>query len=88
MFAIGKMLIKAGKNNMRHIFATKNHGHHCETNLKTGSGHVPQSLFWAVIIAVFLFLPVAGFAETKEIISEGTYNMGEGNTGSVVPYFI
>ena len=38
---------------------------------------------FAVIIAVFLFSPSLGFAETKEIISEGTYNMGDGETPSV-----
>ena len=38
---------------------------------------------FTVIIAVFLFFPSLGFAETKEIISEGTYNMGDGETPSV-----
>jgi len=38
---------------------------------------------FAVIIAVFLFLPSISLAETKEIISEGTYNMGDGETPSV-----
>ncbi|HAP66688.1 MAG TPA: hypothetical protein DCQ99_02495 [Nitrospinae bacterium] len=38
---------------------------------------------FAVIIALFLFFPSFGFAETKEIISEGTYNMGDGETPSV-----
>ena len=38
---------------------------------------------FAVIIALFLFFPSLGFAQTKEIISEGTYNMGDGETPSV-----
>src|SRR3990167_7868462 len=38
---------------------------------------------FAVIIALFLFFPSFGFAETKEIISEGTYNMGYGETPGV-----
>src|SRR3972149_5438881 len=58
---------------------------HCEAKPK-------QSLFpfknitgrvWVIIIALFLFSPSFGFAETKEIISEGTYNMGDGETPSV-----
>src|SRR3990170_3220596 len=39
--------------------------------------------FYTVIITVILFLPLHSFAETKEIISEGTYNMGDGETPSV-----
>ena len=38
---------------------------------------------FTVIIALFLFFPSVSFAETKEIISEGTYNMGDGETPSV-----
>src|SRR3990167_7671779 len=38
---------------------------------------------FAVIIALFLFFPSLGFAQTKEIISEGTYNMGDGETPGV-----
>ncbi len=38
---------------------------------------------FALIIALFLFSPSVGFTETKEIISEGTYNMGDGETPSV-----
>src|SRR3989304_574797 len=53
------------------------------SNLKTGSGQAPQSLFFTLIIALFLFFPSLGFAETKEIISAGTYNMGDGETPSV-----
>jgi len=34
-------------------------------------------------IALCLLMPVAGFAEVKEIISEGNYNMGDGETPSV-----
>lgn len=39
--------------------------------------------FSAIIIAIFLFSPSSAFAEVKEIISEGTYNMGDGETPSV-----
>src|SRR3990172_5870444 len=58
---------------------------HCE-------GKPKQSLFpfknitgrvWVIIIALFLFSPSLTFAETKEIISEGTYNMGDGETPGV-----
>src|SRR3990172_1440944 len=45
---------------------------------KNITGHV-----WVIIIALFLFFPLYTFAETKEIISEGTYNMGDGETPSV-----
>ncbi len=37
----------------------------------------------AVIAAILLFFPSLSFAQTKEIISEGTYNMGDGETPSV-----
>ncbi|MBI5748845.1 MAG: tetratricopeptide repeat protein [Nitrospinae bacterium] len=39
--------------------------------------------FYTVIITILLFFPSVSFAETKEIISEGTYNMGDGETPSV-----
>src|SRR4030067_3517513 len=58
---------------------------HCETKPKQSlfpsnniTGHV-----WVLIIALFLFSPSLTFAETKESISEGTYNMGDGETPSV-----
>src|SRR3989338_3085393 len=58
---------------------------HCEVKPKQSlfpfkniTGHV-----WVIIIALFLFLPLHSFAEVKEIISEGTYNMGDGETPSV-----
>src|SRR4030067_2433525 len=58
---------------------------HCETKPKQSlfpsnniTGHV-----WVIIIALFLFSPSPLFAETKEIISEGTYNMGDGETPTV-----
>ena len=37
----------------------------------------------AVVCAFLLFYPSPGSAQTKEIISEGTYNMGDGETPSV-----
>ena len=70
---------------MRNIFAVISRVCHCEAKPK-------QSLFpfksitgrvWVIIIALFLFLPLHSFAEVKEIISEGTYNMGDGETPSV-----
>ena len=89
----------------RHIFSVVSRVCHCEakphrlslrgdfsprSNLKTGSGQSPQSLFWVIIITLFLFFPfpfkdITGqaFAEIKEIISEGTYNMGDGETPGV-----
>ena len=39
--------------------------------------------FYTVIITMILFLPLHSFAEVKEIISEGTYNMGDGETPGV-----
>jgi tetratricopeptide (TPR) repeat protein len=40
-------------------------------------------LILATVIIMFLVFPSFIFAETKEIISEGTYNMGDGETPSV-----
>jgi tetratricopeptide (TPR) repeat protein len=37
----------------------------------------------AILIASLLLLPIGSFAEMKEIIAEGTYNMGDGETPSV-----
>lgn len=37
----------------------------------------------AIIAVLFLLFPSSPFAETKEIISEGTYNMGDGETPGV-----
>jgi hypothetical protein len=39
--------------------------------------------FSVIIIAIFLFFPSDTIAEVKEIIAEGTYNMGDGETPSV-----
>jgi|SRR3989344_578491 len=78
---------------MKHFFAITAHACHCEgQSPETISEKVPQSLLWQTMFAVcvssfamilLLFLPSLGFAETKEIISEGTYNMGDGETPSV-----
>ena len=38
---------------------------------------------FALAVMAFLISPSFSFAETKEIISEGTYNMGDGETPSV-----
>lgn len=37
----------------------------------------------AVITALLLLLPSFSLAETKEIVAEGTYNMGDGETPTV-----
>jgi len=36
-----------------------------------------------IVAAFLLLLPSFALAETKEIISEGTYNMGDGETPTV-----
>src|SRR3972149_4143640 len=65
---------------------------HCEPLHLCIGVEAKQSLFpfknitgrvWVIIIALFLFLPLHSFAEVKEIISEGTYNMGDGETPGV-----
>lgn len=50
--------------------------------------HVPFSARWNMrhmitAVALLLCLPAAGFSETKEIIAEGTYHMGDGETPNV-----
>ncbi|HEX7534448.1 MAG TPA: tetratricopeptide repeat protein [Syntrophales bacterium] len=37
----------------------------------------------AIVVTLFLLMPICGFTEIKEIISEGDYNMGDGETPSV-----
>lgn len=76
-----RMSLKKGKGEgkikviMRYIFAIINHSCHCAVSLR----RMKQSLFpfknimghvLAIMIVLLLFLPVAGFAESKEIISE------------------
>ncbi len=39
--------------------------------------------FTAIVVTLFLLMPVCGFAEFKEVISEGQYEMGDGETPSV-----
>jgi tetratricopeptide (TPR) repeat protein len=39
--------------------------------------------FITIVVILFLLLPISGFTEIKEIISEGYYNMGDGETPSV-----
>jgi hypothetical protein len=39
--------------------------------------------FTAIVVTLFLLIPVCGFAEFKEVISEGQYEMGDGETPSV-----
>ncbi len=38
---------------------------------------------FAILVVLLLFSQSSAFAETKEIISEGTYNMGDGETPTV-----
>src|SRR3989344_6970956 len=42
-----------------------------------------RKYIFAILVSLLLFYPSQGFAEVKEIISEGTYNMGDGETPSV-----
>lgn len=42
-----------------------------------------RHIFAIMITALFLLYPVHGFTQVKEIVSEGTYNMGDGETPSV-----
>ena len=42
-----------------------------------------RQYIFAIPVSVLLSYPLQGFAEVKEIISEGTYNMGDGETPSV-----
>jgi hypothetical protein len=42
-----------------------------------------KSFVIKVFVFVFFLSPVVSFAEVKEIISEGTYNMGDGETPSI-----
>ncbi len=39
--------------------------------------------FIAILMTLFLLMPICGFTEIKDIISEGDYNMGDGETPSV-----
>src|SRR3972149_3776900 len=76
---------------MKYILTIATHACHCEGQSPEAiSEKVPQSLLWQTMLAVcvsffamMLFLPSVGFTESKEIISEGTYNMGDGETPSV-----
>src|SRR4030066_1040566 len=78
---------------MKYILTIATHACHCEGQSPEAiSEKVPQSLLWQTMIAVcvsffamtlLLFLPSVGFTESKEIISEGTYNMGDGETPTV-----
>ena len=42
-----------------------------------------RHIFTIMIAALFLFYPSHGFTQVKEIVSEGAYNMGDGETPSV-----
>ncbi|HBR22064.1 MAG TPA: hypothetical protein DD713_05780, partial [Nitrospiraceae bacterium] len=42
-----------------------------------------RHIFAIMTIALFLFYPSHGFTAVKEIVSEGAYNMGDGETPSV-----
>ena len=64
---------------MRQILTIISRVCHCESR-QVGA---KQSMFLAIMIAIFLFLPSSVFAQTKEIVSEGAYNMGDGETPSV-----
>src|SRR3989338_3681684 len=78
---------------MKNILTITTHACHCEgLSPEAISEKVPQSLLWQTMLAVcvsffamilILFLPSVGFTESKEIISEGTYNIGDGETPTV-----
>ena len=76
---------------MKYILTIATHACHCEGQSPEAiSEKVPQSLLWQTMLAVcvsffamMLFLPSVGFTESKEIISEGTYNMGDGEPPTV-----
>ena len=42
-----------------------------------------KHIFSIMIAALFLYYPSIAFTAIKEIVSEGTYNMGDGETPSV-----
>ena len=42
-----------------------------------------RHIFAIMIAALFLFYPSHGFTVVKEIVAEGAYNMGDGETPSV-----
>jgi len=65
---------------MRQVFTIVNRVCHCETR----QAGAKQSLFCAIMIAaLFLLFPSHGFTQVKEIVSEGAYNMGDGETPTV-----
>ena len=65
---------------MRQVFTIVNHVCHCESR-QVGA---KQSLLCAIMtIALFLLFPSQGFTQVKEIVSEGAYNMGDGETPSI-----
>lgn len=64
---------------MKYIFTIISCICHCEADVH----RLKQSIFWAATITVLLFYPLQSFAEVKEIISEGAYNMGDGETPTV-----
>src|SRR3989304_2881342 len=64
---------------MKHILTIISRVCHCEAD----GQRLKKSLFLATMIISLLFLPLHVSAQTKEIIAEGTYNMGDGETPSV-----
>src|SRR3989344_3337671 len=69
---------------MKHIFSIITHACHCEgqsprSNLKAGSGHIPQSLLWQTMIAVCvsffamtLLLPSISLAGAEKVFRENS----------------
>lgn len=59
---------------MRNIFATKSHICHYKSCfiINTSSGYVSQSLFWAIMTAVLLFLPAISHADAENIFRENS----------------
>lgn len=50
---------------------------HAPFNVRSNMRHL------VVLVTLLLFLPSVGFSETKEIVAEGAYHMGDGETPSV-----
>lgn len=63
---------------------SNNEGHagHRQDTCSTKEGELMKQII-AIIVALLFFCPASGFSETKEIIAEGTYNMGDGETPTV-----
>jgi tetratricopeptide (TPR) repeat protein len=53
------------------------------SDLRRSSREKLMKAIFNMIVVAFFLLPSTGYGEVKEIISEGTYNMGDGETPTV-----